>query len=231
MTNFGELIKKVLTLYSTNFKFVVGLTSVSLIWNIALILVPVSLATTMRYLIPVAAGSLIILMFTELALVSGFGSLITGSRISVPRAFLNALKYLPWFVVLFIVWLIVVMFGALFLIVPGIIFAVWFMFLSSALVLENKKGINAFKRSRHLVYGHTIGLFLRVFLVGAVLTAISEIAGRGFVYITNAVAPSDALPYLLTAGQLFSTVLSILIFPILPATIVTLYFEMKKLKG
>lgn len=231
MTTFHELIKKALNLYVSNFKFILTLLAINLLWNLALLLIPVSLATSIRYMIPVSIASLVIMLFTELALTSGLGSIVAGNPIPAHRAFLTAAKYLPWFLILFVVWLAVVVVGGLFLIVPGVIFATWFMFISAVMVLEGRKGLGVFKRSKHLVYGHTVNLFLRVFIVGFVLFAISEIAGRGFMYVVNLVSPASAFTYLISIGQFFTTILSIIIFPILTATIITLYFEMKKLKG
>lgn len=231
MTTFSELIKKVLNLYVGHFKFILALLTINLLWNLALLLIPVSFATTIRYMIPVSIASLVIMLFTELALTSGLSSIVAGSPIPAHRAFLTAAKYLPWFLILFVIWLAVVVVGGLFLIVPGVIFATWFMFLGAVVVLEGRKGLGAFKRSKHLVYGHTINLFLRVFIVGFVLLAISEIAGRGFMYVVNLVSPASAFTYLVSIGQFFTAILSIVIFPILTATVVTLYFEMKKLKG
>jgi hypothetical protein len=62
-------------------------------------------------------------------------------------------------------------------IIPAVVFACWFFFVGFVVVLENTKGIQAFKRSRALVVGRTRAMMGRlVVLVGAavVISMISD---------------------------------------------------------
>lgn len=57
-------------------------------------------------------------------------------------------------------------------IVPAVVFACWYFFVGFVVVLENTKGIQAFKRSRALVIGRTRAMLGRlVVLVGATVLA------------------------------------------------------------
>ncbi len=59
-------------------------------------------------------------------------------------------------------------------IVPAVVFACWFFFVGFVVVLENMKGIQAFKRSRALVVGRTRAMMGRlvVLVVAAVLLSM-----------------------------------------------------------
>ena len=65
--------------------------------------------------------------------------------------------------------------GFILLVIPGIIFGIWFAFSRYVLVAENKKGTNALKTSKKLVEGHwwdVLGRFAFLALVGLVVGAI-----------------------------------------------------------
>jgi hypothetical protein len=60
-----------------------------------------------------------------------------------------------WFLFLLAISLILIVLGGLvLLIIPGLIFIVWFYFSSYFIILENQKPIDALKSSRELVRGH-----------------------------------------------------------------------------
>lgn len=61
-------------------------------------------------------------------------------------------------------------FGFLFLIVPSIIFGIWFMFGLQSIVLQGKKTLSAFGDSRELSRGRFFTVFGYMFLFGIILT-------------------------------------------------------------
>lgn len=63
--------------------------------------------------------------------------------------------------------------GLILLIVPGIIFGLWFSLSSFTLVLENKRGTEALKSSKAYVKGHTGQLFGRLILLWLVAIVLS----------------------------------------------------------
>jgi len=63
--------------------------------------------------------------------------------------------------------------GFLLLIVPGIIFAVWFNFAAFILITEDLKGMNALLKSREYVKGKWGGVLWRLFFIGALSFIIS----------------------------------------------------------
>lgn len=73
-------------------------------------------------------------------------------------------KYWPFFLVSLSTGLIIGL-GFLFLIVPGIIFAVWFSFSTYVVICEDKRGFKALSRSRELVKGRWWSVAKRVFVM------------------------------------------------------------------
>lgn len=73
-------------------------------------------------------------------------------------------KYWPFFLVSLLTGLIIGL-GFLFLIVPGIIFAVWFAFSTYVVICEDKRGFKALSRSRELIKGHWWSVAKRVFVI------------------------------------------------------------------
>ncbi|MFH1142884.1 MAG: hypothetical protein V1695_04190, partial [Candidatus Uhrbacteria bacterium] len=80
--------------------------------------------------------------------------------------------------------------GLLLLIVPGVLFAIWFCFAQISVILDNKKGIDALSFSRSLFSNRFLPLLRRViigplllFIVYALIMAI--VIGFGFVFSGN----------------------------------------------
>ncbi len=63
--------------------------------------------------------------------------------------------------------------GLILLIVPGIIFAIWFAFSAFTLILENKRGTEALKASKALVVGRWGAVFSRIILLALSVLGIS----------------------------------------------------------
>lgn len=230
MISFTDLVKKVLAVYTNNFKLILGILAISIIWNLTTRSVPVSLATAFNYMIPVMILSFIISGFTELALVRTLFNLSQNKPISIGIAWSEALRKLPWFILILIVWLIIMLIGTAFLIIPAIIFAIWFMFLTPVLVVENIRSLAILKRSKQLVSGYFFPLLLRAVAIILPSLFIVIVASQGFYNIVNSVSPVSALPYLNIVSSLFNALLSTLFLPIISGAIVILYCEMRRIK-
>lgn len=82
---------------------------------------------------------------------------------------------LPYLLVAILVGL-AVLGGLILLIVPGIIFALWFSFSTFTLVLEGKRGTEALKASKAMVSGRLGAIFGRFILLALSLLGISIVA-------------------------------------------------------
>lgn len=98
-----------------------------------------------------------------------------------------------------VVWGLIIL-GSLFLLLPGIIFAVLFYFLRQEIAIKNKNFVQAMADSWRITKGHRI----EVFLIGFVLVVISQLeavssAVVGIVSTTGGVVVASAVGGLLSA--------------------------------
>ncbi len=81
-------------------------------------------------------------------------------------------KYWPFFLVSLLTGLVVGL-GFLLLIIPGVIFAVWFVFSAYIVICEDKRGFKALSRSRQLVKGYWWPTAKRVYAVMIIVIPLS----------------------------------------------------------
>ncbi|MCX6764666.1 MAG: hypothetical protein NTU58_03100 [Candidatus Nealsonbacteria bacterium] len=108
--------------------------------------------------------------------------------------------------------------GFFLLIIPGFIFAIWFVFAPIILVMEGAKGMSALLKSKYYVKGKLISLAWRFFAVFLIIF---------FLF---------ALLYLITSAnnilfQTGSTIFSFIIFPFVIIYYFLIYTYLKKTKG
>lgn len=95
---------------------------------------------------------------------------------------------------------IIVFAGFLLLVVPGILFLVWFALAPYVLVGESLKGFDALSRSKQYVKGRGLEVFWRLFVITVISTVIPAAAEKGFEWLS--------IPF----GGLLSQFLTALVF-------------------
>lgn len=96
-------------------------------------------------------------------------------KISVKEALSKAWRKILSYIWVSILSSLAVLGGLILLIIPGIIFAVWFSLSSCVLVAEDLKGTEALKRSKQLVKGRFKSVLWRLLIVGVFTVVISLI--------------------------------------------------------
>ena len=84
---------------------------------------------------------------------------------------------------------LIVLAGCLLLIVPGIIFSVWFSLAPYVYIFEGLKGSKALSRSKELVKGRTFAVFGRLLLFIILAILVSSISRLGFLINSLFVMP------------------------------------------
>jgi hypothetical protein len=125
----------------------------------------------------------------------------------------------PYFLTSLLLSLIILV-GFLLLIVPGIIFAVWYSLVGIVVIVENIKYMQALTRSKELVKGHTGEVLVR-WVVGGLLAIL--IIG----------VPSGIISYLSSDfyANIFDTLVLLLILPMLEAFNYLIYKHLKEIKS
>src|SRR3989338_3773906 len=145
MIPFPNLIKKVLALYAAHFRAFLSVVGLTMAWNIALAFIPIDLENIPRLLGPIIGISLLIALYTELLLVGTFSRLLEGQPLHGNEIATAALRRFPLYFALIVSWTLIIILGALLAVVPAIIFATWFMFISSTFLIEHQGVASAFK--------------------------------------------------------------------------------------
>lgn len=110
-----------------------------------------------------------------IALIFALDNLIDGNPITLGKSFEVAFKKIFPYLLVFILLVLAIISGLILLIIPGIIFGVWFGFSTYALIIENRTGLSAFRRSKQLVKGN--GWY--VFVVSLILIIIFDLVTYG----------------------------------------------------
>ncbi|MFA6427131.1 MAG: hypothetical protein WCW16_01640 [Candidatus Magasanikbacteria bacterium] len=149
------------------------------------------------------------------------------------EALKNSMKYILPGILVAILTGLATLGGFLLLIIPGIIFGIWFAFSFQALVIDDKHGTDALKTSKHLVHARWFGVFWRLFLpalvFGLLYMALQWILQLILGVRSEAVIDSTAsFTVRMVMYTILTSILSALLTPFTTAASTILYIELKK---
>lgn len=129
---------------------------------------------------------------------------------------------------------LIVLGGFILLIIPGILFSVWFIFILQARVLDQKRGMSSLSASKTLVSGNWWGIFGRVALSIILVSTIIRIVGS----ILNSIFQINFDNLTFQSLTIFSLIVTILIAfvqaamtPFATAIPTILYLDLKRKKS
>jgi hypothetical protein len=123
-----------------------------------------------------AAGS--IAMFWGLAAVI---CAVSDETLGIRESLEAGSKKLWSFIWIFTILSYIVTGGFLLVIIPGIIFSIWFFFSQFILAREDERGMNALLKSKEYVKGYWFDVFLRMFIIWIISAVISGIPFIGWI--------------------------------------------------
>jgi len=147
------------------------------------------------------------------ALVAAVANHYLGKPTSVAEAYRIALPKLGTVIWAGIVSGIIIMIGFVLLVVPGVIFSMWFCMISPAIVVENQRAMDALSRSKELAGGNLGKIFfvlLALFLINTIVGMLPAIFGQFM--ISPPTQDSGTLP--LFFNHLLQIIVNTLIAPI-----------------
>jgi hypothetical protein len=121
-------------------------------------------------LIPIFLIIIIISLWANLSLLHAIKE--RENKISIKEALARGWSSLGSGIWVSFLTLIIVGAGFVLFIIPGIIFSIWFLLALYVLVDENKKGMDALKRSKELISGYLTAYWGRTFLFGLIFSVI-----------------------------------------------------------
>ncbi len=123
--------------------------------------------------------------------------------------------------------------GLILFVIPGIIFAIWFAFVSQAVALDHKENGGALRMSKALVQGRWWAVFWRLLAPGFVFTIfiwiVQAIVGLPLGYLLGLFEPNSSL--FILGSVLFvlaMALVAVLFVPLVTAAPTLLYLELKR---
>ncbi len=110
--------------------------------------------------------------------------------------------------------------GFLLLVVPGVVFAVWFSFALFVLVAENLKGMDALLKSKEYVKGRWSSVFWRILFISAIFLF--------FAFISGVVLHFFDFPFV---EIIINFLISLFLIPLVSIYLFLLYKNLKDLRG
>ncbi len=227
----SEIIKKGWQLYLDNIA--------QFIYPIIISIIPYLLIYAVEYF-NLPAAEILIIILTALSIVINFWVIIVFMElidkiykkepIEANKIYESAFKKIPsYFLVSLLVGLIT-MAGLILLIIPGIIFAVWYSFAVYINILEDKnnKGWDALKSSKDLVKGRWGKTFWRLILPSLLVYAIVMVVVIALMFMISG-GHVDLITYEQTViYDLITTAIFTLLSPLFVAFILLLYYSLKE---
>ncbi len=185
----GNLLKKSFQIYKKKFWLLVSILSINLPFLVVSVLSSFYYGNPgekMHSNIPlfIALGILFLIVFLVGTIVALWSQLSIILLIKETDSNLNAKQYLAlgWSKLNSYLWVyflmgIISLAGFILLIIPGIIFYIWFVFSPYVFAVENVSGEEALKRSRKLVKNYWWSVFLRIITVGLLISIVSLVEG------------------------------------------------------
>jgi uncharacterized membrane protein len=105
---------------------------------------------------------------------------VSDETLGIRESLETASKKLWSFIWIFSILGYIVTGGFLLVVIPGIIFSVWFFFSQFILARENERGMNALLKSKEYVKGYWFEVFLRMFIIWIISAVIGGIPFIGW---------------------------------------------------
>lgn len=233
----GQILDRTFRLWRANFVRYIAMVAVVLVplhivqffWQTALLRAAArdpSLAVVMIGAIVVIFLAVVGQNLSLAALMKSISESYLGGEATVGQSYRAILPRLGGVVLASVLVGLVVGLGFLLLVVPGIIFSLWYALTIPVLVLEGTKAGASMGRSRALVSGN-LG---KVFVLGLVVFLITWIIGMVFGLIGQQVGlavSGGSIRLLRFISSLFSVVSQILTMPISAAAYILLYYDLR----
>jgi hypothetical protein len=192
-------------------------------------------------ILPTAFAGLVIMLVAQslcgAVLMKSVSASYLGEQVTIVEAYKMILPKLLTLIGASIVVGLVVGVGMLLCLVPGIIFALWYMLTTEVIVIEGTGAFKGMSRSKSLVSGN-LG---KIFLLGLVVGILTWIIASGFSYVGGLIAESavqigdpqhieawrGSVMRAAVIRQFFMRVGRILVMPIPAAAYILLYYDLR----
>jgi hypothetical protein len=170
--------------------------------------------------------TLVGVMLCQAALIKSVSETYLGHEITVGQAYRFALPKALTLIAATICVGLVTGLGLILLIIPGVIFSLWFFLTAPAIVVENRSAGNGMSRSRALVAGN-LGKVLSVGLLSILISVIISILFLLLGRMVRTMLPADSAMLRSFLDYFDATVSRILTMPIGATASILLYYDLR----
>lgn len=188
---------------------------------ISLVVAPYKSTSDLLYVIGIIAG--VVAVFSELFIFP-----VAVFSLAGRSAYKDAISSFVTYFIVFVLGMLVTIGGFMLLVIPGIIFSIWFWFLTYVNLLERKNGLSALHRSRELVRGNFWKIILR--LVVPLLVAFCIFVGVLFANAYWLIGPHPSF-YQRTFTEVATRFLGLLLAPFFISYGYLIYLDLVAIKA
>ncbi|MBU0545844.1 hypothetical protein KKA13_01145 [Patescibacteria group bacterium] len=176
-------------------------------------------------ILAVFAASLIFSVWASIALTREMANLINHQTVNWKINFTGS-STLIWPVLYTSFFVGIIVFGGtLLLIVPGIIFAGWYMFATNSVILDGKKGVEAMRFSKDMVAGRWFAVVWRMLVPALVFALVVMALQYALILPVDYLISSPTV--LLVLNPIINSVINKIFTPFAIAASLFLYFSVK----
>ncbi len=160
------------------------------------------------------------------ALVKNVSEYYLGNTLTIGQTYRFVIPKLLTMIIAMILMMIIIMFGFVLLIVPGIIFSLWFALTIQVIMAENLGPIEGLSRSKNLAKGNLGKIFAVSFVANILATIVGGMIGGlvgfigGYVWSFN----SSTFNIILHLAELFANVITM---PFVATALILLYYDLR----
>lgn len=131
-------------------------------------------------------------------------------------------------VVVSILTFLLVFFGLIAFVIPGILFSIWFFFATYGVILDGKKGVQALKHSKSLVNNRWWDVFWIVFATTFIIVVVTTIASGTLKILVTFLQNVTGIGLLGLIGFIGNICIDLLVTPYSAIVSTLIYLELKK---
>jgi hypothetical protein len=186
---------------------------------------PASASFTNIIILVIAVAVAVLSIWASIGFTKTIYAAITNQPINWKVDFSNSSKLILPTILTTILTVLIILGGTLLLIIPGIIFTVWYSFFYYALILDNKKGLDALSASKTLVVGRWWSILWRTTAPAFIFGMLGSIISLGLYGIASMPLPIFLLA---TLTSLLTSLINTMIAPLYTTAGLILYKNAKE---
>ena len=222
--NFKKLWPYMIFLFLPN--FILGITGIISLYLDRYATSGIFILSNNLIVLAILAVCVIFTLWAAMALAKNLGNIVNKKTFALYKNTFSLTSHLIWpAIYTFLLLFLIIIGGTLLLIIPGIIFMVWFSFTYLIVIFEEKRGVAALMESKKMVTGRWWAILWRFLGPGIFFAVIYLIISYFLTFIIGLIF--SGFTFFVING-IFASILSAVIAPLTALATIILYFKAKE---